>query len=443
MVVADGLRHGVREAGQREQPLAFQGMPGVGLIAAKRADLVQERRRPQALVVRRHSGPLADGLGHGRHQAGAARPAQAAVDGVSGGDDQLRPDLLQHLEQRLLVLGQPLDQRRIGQVAIAAFALGQVEGLVGGHQQLVGGEGVLGQAGQPDAQRQRVRRSGADARGMDAGEQALGEGGGAGQAGVGEDHRQLVTPVAGDQVVGAGGRPHQPPRTPDDLVAVLVAHGVVDLFEVVEIDDHHRHRARNRAPQGHLLDQPAPKLSVVQQSGQPIGDRLLCAALVTERVGQRHGRAAGQGVDREEVLVAERVAAGAQPEDCGHAVARGQRHQQLGFARSELRLAAAGHRARHLGIELLTGGDLDALIGDQHQPAPLRAGHAQRALEDHGEDVLYVKAGVHGHAHLAHGVRLGGARDRDPPLALQLAGHDRDHQRHRHEEENLAQRRQQ
>ena len=74
---------------------------------------------------------------------------------------------------------------------------------------------------------------------MDAFDQAVGQGGGPGDGGVDHDHGQLVASVSGDQVVDAGGTADHARRLLDHLVAVLVAHRVVDRLEAVDVDQQH------------------------------------------------------------------------------------------------------------------------------------------------------------------------------------------------------------
>ncbi len=60
---------------------------------------------------------------------------------------------------------------------------------------------------------------------------------------VGEDHRELVAADAADAVVRADHRVEQPDRLAEDDVARLVTVLVVVVFEVVDVEDHHGHRA--------------------------------------------------------------------------------------------------------------------------------------------------------------------------------------------------------
>src|ERR671910_74345 len=101
------------------------------------------------------------------------------------------------------------------------------------------------------------------------------------------DDRELVTPVAGDRVVGAHARPEGLSHAPEDLVAGQVAVRLVHLLEVVEIEDHERER---RAVPGRALELALERLvhrRVVQAAGERVRAR-----------GQR------------ELLMAARVAAG-------------------------------------------------------------------------------------------------------------------------------------
>ena len=82
---------------------------------------------------------------------------------------------------------------------------------------------------------------------------------------------------------------------------------VVDRLEVVVVDQ--------QQGQGHVAPvgprksrvEPASKLPRVDQARQAVGGRLLPAALEAKRIRDGDGRAPGQRIDREQVLVGERA----------------------------------------------------------------------------------------------------------------------------------------
>ena len=90
-----------------------------------------------------------------------------------------------------------------------------------------------------------------------------------------EDHGELVAADAVDAVAGAHGRAHGVRDELDVLVAGLVAEGVVDDLEVVQVEQDQRER-RGSAPQtGDGASQVLLEGSVVAQSGQRIARRQL------------------------------------------------------------------------------------------------------------------------------------------------------------------------
>ena len=71
---------------------------------------------------------------------------------------------------------------------------------------------------------------------------ALGQVVGAVEVGAGEDDRELLAAVAGGLVDLARGLAQHPGHLAQDDVALLVAVGVVDVLEVVDVEQHERQR---------------------------------------------------------------------------------------------------------------------------------------------------------------------------------------------------------
>src|SRR2546430_6269645 len=84
-----------------------------------------------------------------------------------------------------------------------------------------------------------------------------------------------------------------------------MAQFVIDRLEVVVVDQ--QQGKGNITPVGPRKGgvETASKLPCVDQAGEAVGGRLLPAALVAKRIGDRNGRASGQCVDGEQVLVGE------------------------------------------------------------------------------------------------------------------------------------------
>ena len=159
-----------------------------------------------------------------------------------------------------------------------------------------------------------------------------------------------------------------------------------------------------------LRFQPAPELAVVQKPGQAVGHGLLRAARVVEGVGQGHGRAAGERVHREEVLVAE-AALAPQPQHRGDPVPGGHGGDQALALLGEGRRAAVGDLPEELVVHLVPrlvprGRHLDAVLEYQDDLARGGAGHAQPVLQHRLENVFDVEAGGHVDAHLPERVSL-------------------------------------
>ena len=104
---------------------------------------------------------------------------------------------------------------------------------------------------------------------------------------------------------------------------MLVAELIVGLLEMIEVDQ--KQRERRRVPigtgEGHV--EATPKLAYVRKPGEAVGDRLLAAAMESQRVRQRHGGAAGESGDGEELLVGERRVGPGQVDQRSDAVTRG------------------------------------------------------------------------------------------------------------------------
>jgi hypothetical protein len=119
---------------------------------------------------------------------------------------------------------------------------------------------------------------------------------------VGADHDELVAPETGDEVVGPHGVGQSVGHGQQELVAGLMAEGVVDELEVVEVHEQHRH---GRFRPGELVLERLPQQAAVGQAGEAVvggvvGQRLLEEAPFGHvldgadepagAVGRQHGR---------------------------------------------------------------------------------------------------------------------------------------------------------
>src|SRR3954451_7796444 len=80
--------------------------------------------------------------------------------------------------------------------------------------------------------------------------QVLGDAHGAGAIGVRQHHDELLATAAAGEVAAAQLAAHEGAQCREDLVAALVAEGVVDLLEVIEVQQDRRHRRQRAAGLG-------------------------------------------------------------------------------------------------------------------------------------------------------------------------------------------------
>ena len=94
---------------------------------------------------------------------------------------------------------------------------------------------------------------------------------------VGHEHRKLVTTKAAHHRIGAERRGQPIRGRLDHLVANVVPERVVDLFEVVEVDDHQSRRRASRRCSGQHGGCCSVEQGAVRQAGQGVVQRLLLA----------------------------------------------------------------------------------------------------------------------------------------------------------------------
>ena len=129
---------------------------------------------------------------------------------------------------------------------VAAGRLGRVHRQVGVTDQVGGahprGRGLRGR-GDPDADAQPHHPPAQVEGPVDAGPAAVGEGLRAGGVAVAAQHDELVPAEPADGVAGPGGAGQPRGDLPQQVVAGVVAEGVVDVLEAVDVEEEHRHRA--------------------------------------------------------------------------------------------------------------------------------------------------------------------------------------------------------
>ena len=188
------------------------------------------------------------------------QPPAERLDGqdVPGAGADLRlegQDELVVVDRRVQVAeqGQPLDRVAVDLGAVAldvtAVGLGPVERDVRSLEQRLERVGVLRRHRDADAGLHPEPHAVDDHGLAQAGEQVGGHQVRGGRSlDRGEQHRELVPaePRHGDVVVGERRQPVR--HLADHLVTDVVTHGVVDLLEVVEVDEHDRQRVSTRRP---------------------------------------------------------------------------------------------------------------------------------------------------------------------------------------------------
>ena len=175
------------------------------------------------------------------------------------------------------------------------------------------------------------------------GADALGQRGGLLERRPREDHRELLAAVAGEVVGLARAVAQHSGDRAQHVVALLVADGVVDRLEVVEV--HHQQAEVLAVPPGtaDLRLERLVEVLVVVDAGEAVADGLPLHLLVGARVLDGDGGQVGEQRDRLDVLLGERAAAQTvQAEHAGHLAEHAQRHDDGG-----LRHVLAGARDVH------------------------------------------------------------------------------------------------
>jgi hypothetical protein len=154
---------------------------------------------------------------------------------------------------------------------VLSLLLGPVHRLVGGDQdRLAAGFALAAEHSDPDANRDALGvRRGGGALG-DRGAQVLSKLEGPGGVGLRHQHRELVAREAGDNVSPAHPLPQDVRDLADQDIAGMVAEGVVDLLEAVDVDDHHRPLAAIASAERDVLVQLRAKAPPVEQPGQRV-----------------------------------------------------------------------------------------------------------------------------------------------------------------------------
>ena len=187
---------------------------------------------------------------------------------------------------------------------VATAVLGLVERLVGRGHQLLGqarmvlAGRLLRQHGQADGDRHRQRRAlgGGQRRSGHGGADALGDLAGMALGGLGQQRDELLATVAGNGVAGAQLAVDQPPHPAQHVIATLVAMGVVDALEAIDVQEH-AGQGMAMPPRLRDLDLAAVlEVAAVVDAGEAVGQARQLQAFLVQRTLQAHRGDAAQAL---------------------------------------------------------------------------------------------------------------------------------------------------
>ena len=172
----------------------------------------------------------------------------------------------------------------------------------------------------------------------------------------GQDDGQLLAAVAGGLVDLAGGLAQHAGHLAQDEIALLVAVGVVDVLEVVEVEQHEAQRLAEALGALDLGGHGLLEAAAIEQAGQLVGHRLALDRLVQADILDRHRRLLGEVVEELALGRAEGAVAPRHRDDARY---------------PRVDVVAAAHRMRECG-DAVDGG-LARLAGLEH--SCLRGAH--------------------------------------------------------------------
>ena len=308
---------------------------------------------------------------------------------------------------------------RVEDAQAAAELLGLVHRQVGPLEQGRGVVAVLGgqrdtdrgadrqlQAVHPERLLERVHQDPAELDGVVGGAAAL-------------HHRELVAAQARDQHPGVlTGRLQPLPDLLQQQVALLVAEGVVDVLEPVQVEDGHRQRLRRRLAQP--AGQVAHQHGAVRQVGERVVQRVEAQLVDQPSVAQRGRGVVGDHLQQLDVVRREAAHVALSVVDHQHRdrlVLAGQRHHQPVAQAALVQVAAL------VRVERLPGQQHRAAVPDQRLGDPGLPGRVGlRRPADHDVALQH---------HLAPGLAGTVAREGEPgrlgvqqPAGLQQQGPD-------------------
>jgi len=114
---------------------------------------------------------------------------------------------------------------------------------------------------------------------------AFGQGAGAGEPRIRHEHNEFLAPPAGQGIRETDHRTHPVRHLPEHAVALLMAMGIVDLFEVVDVEHQQGHRMPIAPRPVHLPRDRLLEMPPVPGAGQQIRARKLFQGLEPETQG--------------------------------------------------------------------------------------------------------------------------------------------------------------
>ena len=268
--------------------------------------------------------------------------------------------------------------------------------------------------------------------------------------GAGEEEDELLAAEAGHDVLGAGRRVEGVGEGLEGAVAHLVAVGVVEALEVVDVRDDHS----VAAPGGVELLDPLREGAPVEESGQLIGGSGLPGSGHGAEQAQAHARLLGDGLEADAGLLLGRGGAGGVQHPEGLAVDGDRQAEPVADPAGPLCEQAAGVQIRRGAPARLAAADGRAVaaaldraaealdrppgvhgaaqaaaagLGEQQLDRCIGAGLIQRALDDPAGLALIYGVPERGGQLGGELLPLGGATQADlarphpPPLLLQPA----------------------
>ena len=255
--------------------------------------------------------------------------------------------------------------------AVAPFALGAVEGSVGGFEQNIAGRPVLGQGGDShgnsnDANGLSVMKDGKlanfRANAFRAGLRRL-------DVGHGEQDDEFLATKAADDIFGSNAFYKKGCGFAKDGVAGIVTVSVVEFLEVVEIEHEDAESGFGADGASGFALHHFFEVTAVEQAGERIADRLVAQRFAQTEIGDRQGNLLGEGGSQQQFRFCQVGRGNAlEMEDADGFALRHERNADIGV----------GERAGMAAFGGVIAGANQVHVPDAYGPAVLRAEDRRR-----------------------------------------------------------------